>query len=515
MLAIARGEYDTEFFADFFFPHYATFPFNEFHHEYFRISNNQVRGYRRAWASPRGSAKSTQVTLIKPIHDVCYGLEKFILIISSTDDLAVGKLKDIRNEVLSNDLLRTTYDLSFESKKVGSEAFSIFTPTSETYFVAKGSGAQIRGIRKGPDRPSKVICDDLEHSERVNSALQRKKLDTYYKEDIGKVGDENTNIELVGTVLHRQSLLAELIKNPSYTSRLYKSVKKWPTNGALWEQWESIKMNIEDEQREEKALEFYLFNKEAMDMGAEVMWPEKEPILHLMNERLEIGRSSFEKEKQNNPLGATDKVFEKIHWYRETPKGIVVETNDAFIPWEHLRHSCYGALDPSVGETKPTSRKQPDFACLLAGYKTPQNRLLVHHDWTQRRPPSTQINELFNMHEKFAFQKVAIETNLFRNLLMSNLVAERNRIEKEQKKLLKLPFYDVVNTENKDKRIYRLEPKVSHGWILFNRALSPEFRGQMEDYPYTDHDDCPDALEMLYQLVNGAYKPSPISLSAM
>ena len=60
-----------------------------------------------------------------------------------------------------------------------------------------------------------------------------------------------------------------------------------------------------------------------------------------------------------------------------------------------------------------------------------------------------------------------------------------------------------------------IEPKVTHGWILFNRALSPEFQSQLEDYPHSDHDDCPDALEMLWRLTNGAFHASPLSVDVM
>jgi phage terminase large subunit-like protein len=80
---------------------------------------------------------------------------------------------------------------------------------------------------------------------------------------------------------------------------------------------------------------------------------------------------------------------------------------------------------------------------------------------------------------------------------------------------LKIPFYDVVNYEQKDKRIHRLEPKVAHGWILFNENLSSEAHNQLLDYPYIDHDDFLDSTEMLYSLVHGSYKASAVSLDAM
>jgi predicted phage terminase large subunit-like protein len=152
----------------------------------------------------------------------------------------------------------------------------------------------------------------------------------------------------------------------------------------------------------------------------------------------------------------------------------------------------------------------------LTGYKDPKGRLIVHKDWTRRKPPSAQIKAIFDHHDSLDYQKFGVETNLYRELLLKDIIEERRRIEKSRKgKLLKIPFYDILNTENKDKRIHRLEPKVSHGWILFNENLSAEFQNQLIDYPYIEHDDCLDALEMLWMLLNNAYKAAPVSMSAM
>ena len=118
------------------------------------------------------------------------------------------------------------------------------------------------------------------------------------------------------------------------------------------------------------------------------------------------------------------------------------------------------------------------------------------------------------------YEKFAVETNLFRGLLLENLVRERKRRETERRKQgmanygIKVPFYEIENREKKEKRVFTLEPKVNHGWICFNRSLSMEFMDQVEQFPVADHDDAPDALEMLWGLVNNRYSPSPIDIDA-
>lgn len=129
--------------------------------------------------------------------------------------------------------------------------------------------------------------------------------------------------------------------------------------------------------------------------------------------------------------------------------------------------------------------------------------------------PTKYITEIFEHHEKYNYQKFGVETNLYRNLLVPNIVKERQEREKQQKKKIRIPFYDIDNIENKEKRIYTLEPKVSHGWILFNRNIDQEFMNQLLNFPHADHDDGPDALEMLWGLVNKRYGVNPLSINPM
>ena len=331
---------------------------------------------------------------------------------------------------------------------------------------------------------------------------------------VSKVGTKTTNIEVVGTVLHRESLLKKLLKNPAYQGKTYKSIVSWSEREDLWDKWRQIYTDLDNDSRKEESQAFYDQNQAEMLRGTKVLWPEYEDYLYLMQEMVEIGKRAFMKEKQNEPLGAEDKVFEKFHFYREIDGGIQIESSGATFTWDELHHA-YGTLDPATGQTKAKKGKLGDFSCLLSGYHDPKGRLLVHCDWTKRAPPSRYIKEVFEHHERFDYTKFGVETNLYRNLLLPNIIDERNRREKLKKKKIKIPFYDIENIDNKEKRIYALEPKVNHGWIIFNRALSQEFMNQLEEFPHADHDDCPDALEMLWALVHNRFKPAPISMSPM
>lgn len=503
---IARGATDLDFFATFFFQHYCEFEWNPFHKDYFNSHVYGERKIRRCNAAPRGAAKSTMVTLIKTIHDVCYGLEKFILILSSTTPLANKKLKDIRNEVLSNDLLCEFYGLRFPKKKAGESEFLVIGNNGRTYFAAVGRGSELRGIRYNQNRPSKIVLDDVEHSEEVYNEKSRRKTEDWFNEDVQKCGDTRTSIEFVGTVLHKDSLIAKVMNNPSYKSKKYKAILSWSNNEGLWEQWRKIYRNIDNQNRAADALKFFEENRVKMLDGTAVMWPEKESYYDHMMDMEEVGRRSFFKEKQNDPMGSEEPVFERIHWYREVNEGFQIEDSGQIIPWSELKPDCISAMDPSTGKVKSTKGQLGDFTVILVGYKDRKGRVFVHHDFTKRVSPTRYISTIFDLHSSFGFERMAVETNLYRNLLLPNIVEEKKRREAATQRSVRLAFYDVEQTENKRERITRLEPKCNNGWILFNRALSLEFKTQVEDFPHASHDDGPDCLEILWNLAHNRYK---------
>ena len=252
-----RCAVDVELFTLLYFPHYAEYPFNEFHFNKFSHWRYGERGIKRVDGAPRGYAKSTLVALIKPIHDLCYGLEDFIIILSNTKPQATGKIRDIRNELLNNAKLVEHYGISFPNKNPGESQFVVYANDKPTMFMAAGSGTQIRGVRFNQHRPTKIILDDVEHSEEVFNEEIRNKHRDWFFEDVCKAGSKKTNIEFVGTVLHPRALLIDLCKNSAYQSRtIHKSVISWSEREDLWEQWRRIMLDLEDIEREQKATNF-------------------------------------------------------------------------------------------------------------------------------------------------------------------------------------------------------------------------------------------------------------------
>lgn len=497
---------DIELFAIMFFSHYCRYEFNAFHRATFSDYVYGERAIRRASCAPRGFAKSTLEALIKPIHDVCYKLEKFIVIISNTEAQAVQKLKDIQTEFITNDFLIRVYGRFIHGRKAGSTDFVASNSEHYCRMLALGSGTEMRGIRFGDVRPTKIVLDDVEHSEEVNNESIREKMSNWFKDVVSKIGDGETNIVIVGTILHQKALLVELLKNPVYKTKKFKAIISWSERPDLWDRWREIYTDLDNENRAEDALAFYMDNKDAMEEGVEVLWPDKEPYYYLQKEIIETGMRSFMKEKQNEPQSDAEKIFtpEDIWWFREESDGFRILKTNVFIPKSQL--TAYGAIDPATGQTKASNSKKSDYASIPCGYVDGKKRLFVDDVFLKRCTPTFFIQKIFELQEKYEFYKFGVETNLYRNLLKQNILDEKERLEREKKKIISVKFYDIDLVENKEKRIFTLEPKVFHGHILFNEKLKDSVAmEQLYDFPKASHDDFPDSLEMLWGLVNNKY----------
>jgi len=120
------------------------------HHDFCALEKSPVRrGYLEAIAAPRGNAKTTYKALFKVIHSIVYEYEKFIVVLGYSQSEAMLKLKDIRDELLSNDRLIEVYG-SLLSQYAGSKEFVTYNGVK---LVARGRGGQVRGLKFRSDRP--------------------------------------------------------------------------------------------------------------------------------------------------------------------------------------------------------------------------------------------------------------------------------------------------------------------------------------------------------------------------
>ncbi|MCX7001113.1 MAG: phage terminase large subunit [Candidatus Sumerlaeota bacterium] len=513
-----RCQTDPFLFARYFFPHHCRLPFSSMHRDFFRNYLRHItpdilarKGYNEAVAAPRGFAKSTIKTLILPIHAILYGYERYIIIISATLKQAKLRLKNLKNEFLTNKSLRDYYNITIGSDQhrawtqqaINIEGLSTFANASADCQVeAYSAGTEIRGISHREFRPTRIILDDVEDSSLVESAEGRAKLLEWFNEVIAHLGDSYTITEVIGTLLHPESLLAALLRRPDFESKIYRAILDFAESdsGELWEKWRILFTNLSETNRQETARQFFLKNHNAMLKGSRVLWNAKEDYYTLMTQMTTQGRSAFYQEKQNEPRNAEHRIFsrDKIRYFTLAGDKILLERpglEPQEMPISTL--TICGFLDSALGGRKGrtgAASARGDFASIATVGFDKDGYLYILDVWLKRVPPTQQIARIFELHSRFHYARFGVEANCFQSLIMFPLEEERER-RKAAGEPWDVPVTEVTQRQKKETRLLVLEPLVANGWLLFNRALPEEFFTQLEDIPNGLHDDGPDAVE--------------------
>ncbi len=493
----ARGLYDFEFFVRYFFAHYCEFPFSRMHLDFCQAEQNPYARQRRdVIAAPRGHAKTTFKTLFKVVHAIVYGYEPFVVIASYSRPQAVQKVKDILDELTHNLLLHEVFGALAPKpgRYLGRARWgtSDFTAQNGCRVVAISRGQSSRGMRHGADRPSLIICDDVESLEGVYELKQREKTLDWFQKDILKLGQSNnsTNITVVGTVLHPESLLSFLLKNPGWNSHFYQAVEHFADHQSLWNDYKSRYTNLSDLHRKETAHLYFKNHEMTMMQGVKVLWPESDSYEKLFCMQIDEGKASFQSEKQNEPFDPERQIFNMPQAKRFTflyeqgfPVGVCWQDGSnrqvLFKDFEQI----VAFHDPAMA-----SSKDSDYAAIVVVGLDKEEYLYCLDAYLEKVPVSRQLEQAYHLQAKWGFQRLYLETNNFQGILQMNY--KDKALEYPQQSLSVIP---VTQTQNKAKRISTLEPLISNGYLLFSNTLPELFITQMHLFP-TTHDDGPDAL---------------------
>jgi len=499
-------EWDLLGFAKAFFPHLVPDYFCQLHIDSAQIFKAIAgeRGYKEVIAAPRGYAKTTFDVTIGIIHDCVYAHEKFVLVISSTSSLSEDKVKAIRDEMDTNSLLKLVYG-EMKGPKWNQDDFVTSTGVRVKAVSPK---TQVRGLNDRGNRPTKIVLDDAENSEHVQTQLQREKMRKWFFEDISKLGTRMTNIKLVGTSLHIDALLEELFKNAGYKNRRYRAVINFSDESAqpLWEEWKNILMQLDNPNRMNDADEFYRNHEAEMSHGSKVLWPERETYVELMKMRLFEGNTAFQLEKQNNPLAEDRLMFDMDNaGYFDIGVGRIIRDDGRVVSFMDFSDKITAFLDPIVGQGE-----ESDYAaCVVTAQDYSGFIYCMEAFLKQWVTPNEQINATVDLLWRWKVTKMGIESNGFQSLLIVQLreaIAAKALAEKSDWSVKIVP---VTNLRAKPIRISTMEPSVENRHLWFSNGLPPEAIEQMKRFrplPDAGHDDFPDALEGSIRVLRGTLK---------
>lgn len=486
-------------FADFFFPGHVSIAFSDFHRCMIQEYREQTlddletrEGQKRAFCAPRGNAKTT-IAQICAIHAIVYQLERYIVIFSATQPQATQIVRNIRDELMDNDLLK-----EFFAPTWGSEGEMAFT-CNGVRVEGHGLRTARRGIKWGAVRPTWVILDDVEEDESVLSADQRAKVADRFNRVVEPIGSAATHFWVNGTLLHQQALLAALLKRPDFKTFFFQSIESEPGQEDLWRKWREIYIDLDNERRAEEAHEYYLAQKATMDEGGRVLWPERESLEQLQQMRATLGRFAFNAEKQNDPRDPDSQIFFIDDYPRCRIEGPdVITPSGERKPWAQMQRFTF--LDPALGidNVAKVRKGQRDFAAITTIGIDDKGFVYGLNAWLSKAAPEATIKRMLDIWEVFG-GGLGFESVGFQDVLRIPFDAEvrRRKLDKAKGDLYKapVPFWAFDQHTNKTARIMRLEPMLNNGWIILAENLPSEFWGQLETFPTGAHDDGPDSLE--------------------
>lgn len=471
-----RSKTDYRFFCETYFPHFIDVSIEP---SIFQLSAYELPvklqaqpGARAAIAAPRGEGKSTLLVQIHALWRVVNKLTRYAPIIMDAKEQAEMMLDAVKAELEVNPRLVQDYPECCGQGKIWNA--SKITTTSGVMLECFGAGKRIRGRRFGIFRPDFVFIDDFENDEQVRSKDQRDKREQWLRKVVANLGPPDGSMRqmYVGTILHADSVLVRTLKNPRWKalSGTYPSIHVWPDAMDRWDRWEEIFLN----DSEQAAGLFYAEHQAAMDAGAVVSWPGMRPLLALMQLRAE-DHHAFDTEHQHNPVDPEGHPFVGcIRFWVKLP--------DRFVH--------FGAHDPSMGKH---ARRGDPSATLVGAHDRQAGRLQIVEAQIARRVPDKQIADIINLQREYKCLRWGIESIAFQEFFRQQLVKE------SAKQGVPVPATAIVSHGDKDLRIESLQPHCANGLILFSRNCKTLI-SQFEQWPDADHDDGPDATEMLWQI---------------
>ena len=435
-----------------------------------------------ARVAPRGHAKSTCAALAYPLWCICTQRKRNILIITHESSLATQFVRDIRNELETNERILDEYgDLcrhepapaparrssrgktragAAKSRRQSRTKWSesMFTTTTEITVQAKGSGASLRGVRVGPQRPDLIICDDIEKDEHVASAEGRRKLEHWLRRVVMPALAPDGQLLVLGSLIHYDSLLANLRDRkrfPRWNYRVYRALEAEPFGDGTFQRV--------------------------------ALWPARWPVSRLDEERQRVGTLAFEQEYQANPIDDSIRVFHPEWLGRYDPR----ELNECDL-------ITLMAVDPATGASGG------DYFALWVGSVQPRTGTIYTRTLTLERIGIVQqVKRIVAAFRRWRPVKIGIETVAYQ-VALKQILEEHSR-----RRGLYMPIIALKTTANKRARIEGIAPFFENGLFRLPHRLDPEIENQFLHFPKARHDDAPDVCAMGIELARTVCATNP------
>lgn len=428
---------------------------------------------RVAIAAPRGHAKSTAVTLAFVLCSIALKVKQHVLVISSNEDMASDFIGDIKTELIENEELRQFIGFRGFTKDSESEIVGEFQDGSKFRVIAKGAGQRMRGTKWNHKRPDLVVVDDVEDDEIVLNEERRKKFKRWFYGAVRSILAEGGQIRIVGTILHLDSLLENLMPSFDGKDTITEPLKVW-SKGFVKGRWLSVKFRAHDITYDH------------------ILWPNKfskESLIELKDEFMAQGLLDlYNQEYLNDPIDDSVAYFKEIY-FRDPPK----DEN-----WARRSRKHYASCDLAISQ-----RDSANYSTIVVTALDDLGRLEFVHARRGRWDSMEIIENLFEIQKLYQPELFAIERGHIEKTLGPFLNAEM-RVRGRY-----INFEGFQPVDDKTVRARSIQGRMKIGDVFFQKENDwyEEFHDELRKFPKGRNDDYVDATAYIGLLLDKMVNP--------
>ena len=406
-----------------------------------------------AWAAPRGHSKSSSITFTYVLAALVFGVYDYILLASDSEGQASQHLKELKNQFYENEVLREDFGVKNFIVDTGTEFELEFTTGRVVRVIAKGSEQRIRGIKWRGKRPDLIVGDDLEYDEIVMNPERRNKFKDWFLKALLPCGSKNRKVLIVGTILHFDSLLANLMEDDMWHTRL------WSAHATF-------------------------------DDFSEILWPDRYDEHYFRRERQRMinqGKAdAYSQEYLNRPIADGNTFFQK-----EDLKAVPEER---VFKWEDdedrvsMGLSTYCSVDLAISQ-----RRTADRSVFRVATMDSDSYLDVMHVKAGRFDAREIVDIFFEIQQRYAPEIFFVEAGAIQKAIGPFLDEEMAR----RRSFLTLHL--IHAGQDKVTRARSIQARLRAGRVRFNKSAPwyEGFENEMLQFPRGVHDDHVDTLSQL------------------
>ena len=448
-----------DWFFSVYFHNYIKYETAPFHREIFQIIENPSIELAVIVAF-RGSAKSTIVTTASVLWSILGSPQnKFVIILSQTEQKARQHLQNIKMELENNEVLRK--DLGpFDEEKNQWGSTALIIKKFNAKIMISSSEQSIRGMRFMENRPDLIILDDVEDINSVRTQEGRDKTSDWLTGEVLPARGRKSKVLAVGNLLHEDSLL----------KRLQEKIEKGEVNGVYREY-------------------------PIMDANGNSMWPGRYPT-----------PASIEEERV--------RTINDIDWAREYLLKIIPKTN-VMIRKEWIQYydnlpdhgSAYRYTGTGV-DLAISEKTSADYTSMVSG------RVYGYDKNMKIYILPNPINERMDFPSTVQRAKMLFQT-LRTRLFIEDVGYQRSVVQQLRTEGVNAEEVP-IHGQDKESRLRLTTSLIQSGRILFPRDACKELITQLLGFGTEKHDDLPDAFSILVlkaiELNKGGARPIYIKI---